>query len=122
MSFTFGMSYKPAYQKRYGNCSYCHQGIVAGERVMIGTGLWNGHFIKRRLHYDCYLEAIQTHAKNWFFKHDYIPTAMAPEKKAELNRLRAKRYYIQQHRGGEPDVLTEELNAVEKQIALVKNR
>ena len=119
MSFTFGMTYKPAYQKRYGNCASCHQGIVAGDQVIIGTGYWNGCFIKRRLHLNCYIEDVQTYAKNWFFKHDYIPTAMAPEKKAKLNRLRAKRYYIQ-HKGGAPNEVAKKLEEVERQIALVK--
>jgi hypothetical protein len=123
MSFTFGMSYKPAYQKRHGNCASCHQGIEAGSRVMIGTGYFGGHFVKKRYHFDCYIKEVEVHAKDWFFKNDYIPTAMAPEKKAELNRLRAKRYYIQHKRkGGEPNEKVVGLEAIEKQIALVKSR
>jgi hypothetical protein len=121
MSFTFGMSYKPAYQRRRGKCSSCYQGILAGDKVMIGTGFWNKHFIKRRLHLECYIEAVQKHTKDWFFKNDYVQTAMAPEKKAELNRLRAKRYYIRK-KGGEPNAVTDRLIEVEKQIALAKNR
>lgn len=119
MSFTFAMYYKPAYQKRHGACVYCTFGIVAGDKVMIGTGYWNGQLIKKRLHYDCYIEAVQDYAKKWFFKNAYKPTAMAPDKKAALNRLRAKRYYIQQ-KGGEPNEVAVKLADVEKQIALVK--
>ena len=119
MSFTFAMYYKPEYQRRYGTCGCCQQGIVAGSRVMIGTGFWNGHLIHKRHHYECYLEAIQKYAKDWFFKNDYKPKAMAPEKKAELNRLRAKRYYIQKKGGGTEEVIAE-LTEVEKRIALVK--
>ena len=58
-------------------------------------------------------------ARQWFFKNNYEPKRMAPEKKAELNRLRAKRYYIRQ-KGGDADGLALRLANVEQQIALVK--
>jgi len=119
MGFTFSMIYKPTYQRRYGVCSACQQGIVAGTQIMIGTGFFNRHLIKQHLHYDCYIEAVQSYAKNWFFKHDYKPTAMAPEKKRKLACLRAKRYYIQR-KGGESNVVRKKLEEMEKQIALVK--
>jgi len=120
MSFTFAMYYKPDYQRRYGICTCCHQGIEAGEQVMIGTGYWHKQLIKNHSHYNCWLEAVQTRAKGWFFSNDYKPKRMFPEKKAELNRLRAKRYYIQQ-KGGEPSEVIAKVEAVEKQIALVKS-
>lgn len=119
MSFTFGMYYQPAYQKRYGKCAICHQGIEAGDKIMIGTGYFNGHLIRNHSHYGCWVEAVLARARQWFFANEYKPKRMAPEKKAELNRLRAKRYYIQ-HKGGEPDEKVAKLAEVEKRIALVK--
>lgn len=119
MSFTFGMYYKPDYQKRYGECKICHQGVEAGERIMIGTGYFNGHLVRNHNHYDCWFKEIEARAKQWFFLHDYTPKRMAPEKKAELNRLYAKRYYINK-KGGEPNEVTEKLVEVLKQIAFAK--
>lgn len=119
MSFTFAMYYQPAYQKRYGNCAICHQGIEAGSQITIGTGYWHGHLIKNHNHYNCWLQALQARAKQWFFANEYKPKRMAPEQKAKLNRLRAKRYYIQQ-KGGEPNEIALKLDGIEKQIALVK--
>ena len=60
-------------------------------------------------------------ARQWYFEHTFVPKAMAPEKKAELNRLRAKRYYIRQ-KGGEPNEVADKLTKLEKQIALVRVR
>ena len=120
MSFTFSMFYKPAYQKRYGLCSECEQGIVAGSKIVIGTGRWHGNLVSKHLHFNCYIEAVETYAKNWFFKNDYVPTAMAPDKKVSLNRLRAKRYYIKL-KGGDPNDVAEKLNGLERQIAMVKS-
>lgn len=120
MSFTFAMYYQPAYQKRYGKCAVCSQGIVAGEQIMIGTGYFNRRLIRNHNHYACWLKEVEARAKGWFFANEYKPTAMAPEKRAELNRLRAKRYYIRK-KGGEPDETIRKLAEVEKQIALVKS-
>lgn len=119
MSFTLAMYFKPAYQKRYGTCACCNQGIVAGEKIMIGTGYWNGHLIKNHNHFDCWLQEMLTKTKDWFFKNEYKPIAMAPETKAKLNRLRAKRYYITK-KGGEPNEVLIKLAEVERQIALAK--
>lgn len=117
MSFTFSMAYKPTYQKRYGTCAYCGQGIVKGARVANGIGFFHNQFIRNRLHWDCYMEAITKYAKEWFFANDYKPCKMSPETKAQLNRLRAKRYYIKKI-GGEN--VKEKLDEVERQIAFVK--
>lgn len=119
MSFTFGMCYKPDYQKRLGDCRICHQGIVAGEKIMIGTGYFNGHLIRNHNHYDCWYKEVEARAGLWFFANKYEPKRMTPEKKAELNRLYAKRHYINK-KGGEPNAKTVRLVEVEKRIALVK--
>lgn len=113
------MYYQPAYQRRYGECKICHQGIEAGEEIMIGTGYFHKHIVRNHNHYGCWLEEVATRAKNWFFANTFVPKKMAPEKKAELNRLRAKRYYIKK-KGGEPDEILVKLADMEKQIALVK--
>jgi len=119
MSFTFAMYYKPAYQRRYGECKICHQGIEAGEKIMIGTGYFHRQLVRNHNHYDCWLAEVATRAELWFFTNEYTPKRMAPEKKAELNRLRAKRWYIQK-KGGEPNEKAIKLAEVEKQLALVK--
>lgn len=121
MSFTFSMYYKPAYQKRAGDCTICHQKITAGSQVMIGTGYFNGRLIHKRAHFDCWLEAAQKRAREWFFKNEYVPTAMDSESRAELNRLRAKRYYINKM-GGEPDEVKEKLDEIGKKIQVVKSK
>lgn len=122
MSFSFGMYYQPAYQRRYGKCKICHQGVEAGEPIMIGTGYFHGHLIKNHNHHDCWFKEIEARAKAWFFANEYKSIRMAPEQKAELNRLRAKRYYIQHRKGGEPSEILIKVAEVEKQIALVKAR
>lgn len=119
MSFSFALHYKPVYQRRYGECKICHQGIEAGDKIMVGTGYFNGCFIKNHNHYDCWIEEVVTRAKLWFFANEYKSIRMAPEQKAKLNRLRAKRYYIQQ-KGGEPNETITKVADVNKQIALVK--
>lgn len=119
MSFTFGMFYKPAYQKRYGKCAACRQGIEAGDKIMIGTGYFHRQIVRNHNHYNCWLEAVIERAKQWFFANTFVPKRMAPEKKAELNRLRAKRWYINK-KGGEPNEVMDKIAEVEKQIALVK--
>lgn len=119
MSFSFALQYQPAYQRRYGKCKICHQGIEAGAKIMIGTGYFNHRLIKNHNHYDCWVTEILSRASSWFFANEFKPKRMAPERKAELNRLRAKRYYIQQ-KGGEPDDIITKVAEVEKQIALVK--
>lgn len=119
MSFSFKMVYHPTYQRRYGKCAICRQGIVAGDKIMLGTGYFHGRVIKNHNHYDCWLKEIATRAERWFFANGYEPTAMSPEKKAKLNRLRAKRYYIQE-KGGEPNEVQMKLERVAQQIALVK--
>lgn len=121
MAFSFAMSYQPDYQRRYGECKICHQGIEAGKPIMIGTGYFNRHIIKVHDHFDCWLAEVEGRAKNWFFANEFVPKRMAPAVKAELNRLRAKRYYIQK-KGGEPDEVTIRVVEIEKQIALVKAR
>lgn len=121
MAFSFALQYQPAYQKRYGKCKACNQGIEAGAKIMLGTGYFNGHIIKHHSHYDCWLELVIARAKLWFFANEYAPKRMSPEQKAELNRLRAKRYYIQ-HKGGELSEIMERVAEVQKQIALVKAR
>lgn len=115
------MYYQPAYQRRYGKCKICKQGIVAGSKIMIGTGYFHGHLIRIHDHYDCWFAEVEARARLWFFANEYKPKRMAPEQKAELNRLRARRYYIQQ-KGGEPDETLKKVTEVEKQIALVKAR
>ena len=119
MAFSFAMQYQPAYQRRYGMCKVCHQGIEAGDKIMIGTGYFHKHLIRIHDHYDCWYSEVEARAKTWFFANEYKPRGMAPEQKAELNRLRAKRYYIQQ-KGGEPNDITNKVTEVNKQIALVK--
>ena len=119
MSFTFAMYYKPDYQRRYGECKICQQGIEMGSKIMIGTGYFNGQLIRNHNHYDCWIEEVVARAKAWFFANEYTPKRMAPEQKAELNRLRAKRYYIQQ-KGGEPNEVLVKLAEIEKQIVLAK--
>ena len=121
MSFSFAMCYKPDYQRRYGKCAVCQQGIEAGERIMAGTGYFNHQLIKNHNHYECWLKAVIARAKDWFFEFDYKPRRMAPEKKAELNRLRAKRYYINQ-KGGDANEVLVKVTDLEKRIALVKAR
>jgi len=121
MSFTMAQYSQPAYAGRKCTCKCCHQGIVAGARIIIGTGYWNGHLIKQRYHLECFLKAQDEAIKNFFFKNDYKPRAMAPEKKAQLNRLRARRYYIKQ-KGGDNGEVNEALEEVEKRIALVKSQ
>lgn len=119
MSFSFVMYYKPDYQRRYGICQSCQQGIEAGSPIMLGTGFWHGNIIKKHLHYNCWLREVEARAKAWFFANSYEPIRMAPEKKAELNRLRARRYYIRK-KGGDPDEVRLELLGMERQIASVK--
>jgi len=119
MSFSFAMHHHPDYQRRYGECRICHQGIELGSRIMVGTGYFNHRLIKVHNHYDCWLKEVEQRAKDWFFQHDFEPKRMSPEKKAQLNRLRAKRYYIRQ-KGGEPNAVMEKLEAIERQIAMVK--
>ena len=119
MAFSFAMYYKPAYQKRYGECKICHQGIEAGAKIMIGTGYFNRHLIRNHNHYGCWFGEVEARARAWFFANEYTPKRMAPEQKAKLNRLRARRYYIQQ-KGGEPNEILMKVAEVEKQIVFVK--
>lgn len=121
MAFSFAMHYHPAWQRRYGKCAICRQGIEAGERIVLGTGYFNHRLIRNHNHFECWLREVQARAQSWFFANEYKPKRMAPEKKAELNRLRAKRYYICQ-KGGEPYEVMKKLAEVEKKIALVKAR
>jgi len=121
MSFSFAMYYHPDYQKRYGKCRICHQGIENGAKIMVGTGYFHRHLVRNHNHYDCWLEIVMARAKDWFFEFDYKPRRMAPEKKAELNRLRAKRYYINQ-KGGDANEVLVKVTDLEKRIALVKAR
>ena len=114
------MYYRPAYQKRLGHCESCGMGIEAGDKVVIGTGYWNKTIIRKRHHWQCYLDNILKAGTNWFFANDYVPTAMDKDKKAALNRLRAKRYYIKQH-GGEPNEVLAAVKSIEREIALVKS-
>lgn len=94
---------------------------MAGEKIMVGTGYFNHRIIKNHNHFECWLKEIQIKAKDWFFANDYKPTGMGRDKKMELNRLRAKRYYISQ-KGGEPDEVIKKLEEVERRIVLVKRR
>jgi hypothetical protein len=118
--FSFSMHYQPTYQRRYGECQSCHQGIEAGSKVMLGTGYFHEQIIKRRYHYDCWIKEVQERSADWFFANKYEPKKMSKEKAAELNRLRARRYYIQ-IKGGEPNVIAEKLIEVERQIAMVRS-
>jgi len=118
--FSFGMRYQPTYQRRYGECADCHTGIEAGSKIMVGTGYFNQQIIKRRYHYDCWLKLVQQRAADWFFANEYKSKKMSKEKAMELNRLRAKRLYIQK-KGGEPNAIAEKLVEVERQIAIVKS-
>ena len=120
MAFSFALQYQPSYQKRYGKCKCCHQGIEAGDKIMLGTGFFFGRLVKTHNHYSCWFEVVETRAKDWFFANDYKPKRMAPEQKAELNRLRAKRYYIQQRKGGEPNETITKVAEINRQIILVK--
>jgi hypothetical protein len=118
--FSFALRYEPSYQRRYGECQSCHQGIEAGSRIMLGTGYFHEQIIKRRYHYDCWMKEVQERSASWFFANEYKPKKMSREKAAELNRLRAKRYYIQKG-GDEPVTKTEKLAAIAEQIAMVKS-
>ena len=120
MSFSFAMYYKPGYQKRYGQCAICHQGIEAGSRVMIGGGFWHRHVMSSRSHYQCWIDEVVKRAGNWYFANDFVPNRMTNEQKAQLNRLRAKRFYVTK-KGGEPNVVSAKLAVIEQQIALVKS-
>ena len=120
MSFSFAMRYQPAWQRRYGECADCHTGIIAGSKIMVGTGYFNQQIIKRRYHYDCWLKITQQKAADWFFANEYKSTKMSKEKALELNRLRAKRLYIKR-KGGEPNDITEKLVEIEQRIAIVKS-
>jgi len=120
MSFSFSMQFHPSWQRRYGTCKSCQLGIETGSKVMLGTALWNGCMIRWRFHYDCWLKEVQQRSNDWFFANKYERKKMTREKAAELNRLRAKRYYIKKN-GGEPNEITEKLEQVEQQIALVKS-
>jgi hypothetical protein len=121
MAFTFAMHYHPDYQKRYGKCACCNQGIESGDKIMIGTGYFKHHLIRNHSHYTCWLKEVESRAEFWFFEHEYKRKAMDTDKKAELNRLRAKRYYIQK-KGGEPNDVVAKVSEVERQIAFAKSR
>jgi len=121
MSFSFGMFYKPGYQKRFGKCKVCTQGIEAGAKIMIGTGFFHGRLIKNHNHYNCWLREVVKRASLWYFANDYKPKRMAPEIKAELNRLRAKRYYVTK-KGGEPTEIAEKLAEINLQIKFAKTK
>ncbi len=119
MSFSFGMYYKPDYQKRYGTCKICHQGIVNGAIIMIGAGFFHGQIVRNHNHYNCWLAEVQTRASEWFFANQYKPKRMSPDKKAELNRLRAKRHYIKK-KGGNLDGVAIKVAEINERIAFVK--
>ncbi len=119
MSFSFYLAYKPTYQRRYGACAICRQGIVAGAPIMLGTGYFRKQLVKTHNHYDCWLAEVAVRAKDWYFANAFVPKKMVPEKAAKLNRLRAKRSYIRQ-KGGEPNETIAKLMKVEGEIALVK--
>lgn len=119
MAFTFAMNYHPEYQRRHGACAICHQGIEAGAKIIVGTGYFNKHLIRNHNHYGCWRDEVEKRTINWFFENEFKPKGMNQEQKMELNRLRAKRYYIQK-KGGEPNDVTKELEEVKRQIAMVK--
>ncbi|KKN15396.1 hypothetical protein LCGC14_0986380 [marine sediment metagenome] len=119
MSFSFAMAYKPDYQRRLGQCKICHQGIEAGAKIMLGTGYFNKHLIRIHDHYDCWIEEVATRAGSWFFANEFSPVGMSDEQKAKLNRLRAKRYYIQK-KGGNADEIELRVAVIAQQIAMVK--
>jgi hypothetical protein len=89
---------------------------------MIGTGYWHKCYVKNHNHYQCWLDNIQSYAKDWYFKNDYKPTSMAPEIAAELNRLRARRYYVRKHGGKTDEETVRELEIIESKIKLVKSQ
>jgi hypothetical protein len=120
MSISFAMNYTPAYQRRYGKCEVCEQGIEAGERIMIGTGYFHHCFFKNHSHYECWIKEIGRKASDWYFANPYKPTAMPKEMAAELNRLRVKRRYIAKKGVGQNEVMIK-LDEIDKQIAMVKN-
>jgi len=86
---------------------------------MIGTGYFNHQIVRNHSHYDCWLEAMQVKAKDWFFANEYKRKKMSPERAAELNRLRARRYYIQK-KGGEPMEIAKKLDEINLQIEFAK--
>ena len=90
-----------------------------GEQIMVGTGYFHGHFIRNHNHFECWLKEVETRAGSWFFANEYKPKKMAPEKKAELSRLRARRYYIRR-KGGDVDEVAEKVAEVEEKIRLTK--
>ncbi len=119
MAFTFTMFYKPEYQKRYGKCNVCRQGIELGERIMVGTGYYHGQYVQNHNHYGCWFEAVEKRAKEWFFTNEYTRKKRTTEQIMALNRLRTRRYYIQK-KGGEQNVVDKKVAEVEEQIAFVK--
>jgi hypothetical protein len=122
MALSFSVRYEPAWQKRYGKCGVCHQGIEAGEKIMLGKGFFNGIMIQVHFHYKpCWVEEVQKKANDWYFQHPYQRKLMEPELKARLNRLRSQRYYIQHKKGGDPNEKMIALANITVKIALAKH-
>ena len=88
---------------------------------MIGTGYFNKHLVRIHDHYNCWIEEVPVRAKSWFFANEFVPIGMNAEQKAKLNRLRAKRYYIQK-KGGNVDEIELKVLAIAQQIAMVKSQ
>ncbi len=120
MAFSFAMYYQPAYQKRKGKCAVCNFGILAGDRIMIGSGFFHGHIVRNHNHYDCWFTEVTKRIKAWFFKNDYKKKEMRPELKTELNRLRSKRFYIEHKGGKKNEVVLKKVEEINERIAVLK--
>ena len=119
MAISFGMVFRPGWQKRYGECHCCQQGVEAGTKIIVGTGYWKRQIISNRFHYECWLKEFQEGAKNWWFKNNYEPKKMDESVRLELNRLRSKRNYIRK-KVGDPSESAIRLADIEDRIKLVK--
>jgi len=116
MSFTWYAQYRPSYQRRHGTCAVCHQDIEARAKIMVGIGYYHKCIIKKHSHYECWIEIVKNRAEDWFSANPFQPRkCLAPEVKAQLNRLRAKRYYAM--KGGDKNEIVIQINA---QIVKIK--
>lgn len=120
MSFSFYLTYKPGWQKRQGRCGICREMILAGSKVVVGTGWFHKRLVSVHAHFGCYQEAIKSYGEKWYLEHGYIPTARPIEDKMELNRLMAKRNYLKKVKG--VDKKDEIVMEVERKIKMVRSK